>query len=81
MTEYDNTNRGVLFREEDKKNERGPDYTGTVNVNGEDFRLAGWIKTSQRSGQKFLSLAVSEPQNGGAAPTPSAGVAVDDVPF
>ena len=76
MTEYDNTNRGVLFREQEKKSDNHPDYTGTVNVNGEEFRLAGWIKQSQ-AGNKFLSLAVSEPREAVAASASSD----DPIPF
>jgi hypothetical protein len=32
-------------------------------VNGVPYRLAGWIKTSKKTGKKFLSLAI-EPKNG-----------------
>lgn len=60
---YDNTNKGVLFRETEKQKENSPDYTGRITVedaNGElkEFRLAGWIKESQ-TGKKFLSLAAT----------------------
>ncbi len=55
---FDNSNRGALFKEEKKKAETDPDYSGTVNVNGADFWLKGWIKTATKSGKKFLSLSV-----------------------
>lgn len=58
---YDNVNRGVLFRDEKRTNERAPEYTGTINVAGKDFRLSAWVKES-KAGKKFLSLAVSIPQ-------------------
>lgn len=57
MAEYDNTNRGVLFRETEKKNERGPDYTGKMNVGGTEYRLSAWIKEG-KSGNKFMSLSI-----------------------
>jgi uncharacterized protein (DUF736 family) len=56
---FDNTNRGVLFSRKDKKNEKQPDYDGNINVNGKDYALAGWKKTSQK-GATFLSLKISE---------------------
>ena len=56
-------NSGVLFKEEQKKNEKGPDYRGSININGTEFRLAGWIKESQNSGKKFLSLSVDKDRN------------------
>ena len=57
--QYDDTNRGVLFKEQDKQSDKHPDYTGGINVNGTEYRLAGWIKEGKKG--KFLSLAVSSP--------------------
>lgn len=60
--EYDNTNKGVLFRDNEKgEGTKKPDYTGKLNVNGKDYRLAGWLRES-KTGGKFLSLAISEPK-------------------
>lgn len=53
--EYDNTNRGVLFKQEEKPKENAPDYKGTFNHKGEDFKLAGWLKMS-KAGKPYLSL-------------------------
>lgn len=57
---YDNTNRGVLFRDEKRKNERAPEYTGTINILGKEYRLSAWIKES-KTGKKFFSLSVTSP--------------------
>jgi hypothetical protein len=58
MTTYDNTNRGVLFSERDKKTKDDDrDYSGTLNVEGREFWLSAWIRTSKK-GNKFLSLSV-----------------------
>jgi uncharacterized protein (DUF736 family) len=54
---YDNTNRGVLFRETEKQSDKHPDYTGKLNVGGKDFYIAGWLKESKKK-TKFLSLQV-----------------------
>ena len=80
MTEYDNTNRGVLFKEFDKKSESHPDYTGRINVDGVEKRLAAWIKEGKAG--KFMSLSVSEfraPQTGGGETEPDD--LDDEVPF
>lgn len=58
---YDNTNRGVLFKNDKKGNEKAPDYTGTINFGGKEMSLAGWLKES-KSGTKFISLSISEPR-------------------
>ena len=55
---YDNTNRGVLFRNEDKKENRDPDYRGNINIDGKEFWLDAWINTAKKDGRKFMSLRV-----------------------
>lgn len=56
--EYSNLNRGVLFNNRDKKTEdKHPDYSGSINFNGVDCWLSGWIKES-KDGKKFFSLSV-----------------------
>ena len=60
MTEFDNTNRGVLFTNSYKQADNHPDYKGKINVDGTDKELAGW-KKKDKNGKVFLSLSVSEP--------------------
>ena len=58
MTEFSNVNRGVLFNNKDKKTQdTHPDYSGSINANGVDYWLSGWIKES-KDGKKFFSLSV-----------------------
>jgi len=59
--EYDNTNRGVLFRNDKKESEKHPDFTGSIDVDGVDHYLSGWIKQSKQ-GKKFFSLSVKPKQ-------------------
>lgn len=80
--EYDNTNTGVLFRNDKKETDKQPDHTGTINVEGKEYRLAAWVREA-KSGKKFFSLKISEPQARDEAPKPAPAQADfdDDIPF
>jgi len=54
---YDNTNRGRLFKNERKTEERQPDFTGDINIAGVDHFLSAWKKTS-KSGKNYLSISI-----------------------
>lgn len=83
MTQYDNSNSGVLFKN-DKQNERQPDYRGSwTDANGNEYWLSAWIKKSQK-GESFMSLSATakEPSQAPApAPAPAAMEFDNDVPF
>lgn len=42
--QYDNTNRGVLWRQKDKRNPKGPDWKGEINIDGTVYKIVGWGK-------------------------------------
>ena len=56
MPEFDNRNRGVLFRDDRKTKESDRDFSGTIDIEGTEFWLSAWIKTSKK-GTKFMSLS------------------------
>jgi uncharacterized protein (DUF736 family) len=58
MSNYDNKNSGVLFKNDKKGNEKAPDYKGKVNIEGKDKDIAGWIREG-KSG-KFISIKISD---------------------
>lgn len=45
--EYDNTNRGVLFANYGKDGD-GPDYSGKINIEGQDQNLYGYVESDSR---------------------------------
>ena len=80
--EYDNTNTGVLFRNETANEENKQPYmTGKLNVEGKELQIAGWMKES-KAGKKFLSLKVQEPRTQDVkAANNSSTSTTDDIPF
>jgi hypothetical protein len=52
---FDNSNAGVLFKNENKQSEKHSDYRGEVNAAGLDYWLDGWVRTSKK-GTKFISF-------------------------
>lgn len=77
MSEYDNTNRGALFKNDRKEKETQPDYKGSLNVGGMDYWVSAWISTS-KAGAKYMSLAVN-PKEEQQAPAKAAAPADDDL--
>ena len=42
MSEYDNTNRGSIWKNDDKQSDKHPDFKGSLNVNGVDYWVSAW---------------------------------------
>jgi len=83
MSDYDDTNRGAIFKN-DKTADNQPDYTGKINVDGVEKRIALWIRESAK-GTKYMSIAISDPQPAQSQPQGqpvTLAQAVDDaIPF
>lgn len=58
--QYDDTNRGALFKNDRKQEERHADYNGTLNVDGVEYYLNAWVRDGKRG--KFFSLSVKPKQ-------------------
>lgn len=56
--QYDNTNSGVLFRNEKKQSEKHPDLNGSINSDGRDYWLSAWVNES-KDGKKYFKLSLT----------------------
>jgi hypothetical protein len=77
MPKYDNS--GALFKTTDKKDEKFPDYGGSITVNGVEYWINGWIKDG-KSG-KFMSLSVKPKEQKDAPKSGKSQPVGDDIPF
>ena len=66
MSQYDDTNRGALFKNDRKESDKHPDYKGPLNINGTDGWIAAWLKTD-KNGKKYMSLSWEPKQQSHAA--------------
>jgi hypothetical protein len=67
------------------KTEKWPEYDGHVIVDGRKFYLSVWVRTAEKTGKKFFSLALkpAEEKIGAAARALAAGSGTPDgdIPF
>jgi hypothetical protein len=91
MTQYDNTNTGVAFKNDRKTEDWQPEYRGSLNVEGVEY----WLDLKIRDGKngKFFSVKLKRkdrPAGGKALPNiPNVPTSIprpmddnlDDIPF
>jgi uncharacterized protein (DUF736 family) len=55
---YTNVGKGFLMKVDQKRSERGPDYSGKLELDdGQEIQVSGWVEES-KSGKKYLSLSL-----------------------
>lgn len=84
MTQYDNTNRGILSRNDRKTADTHPDFTGSLNVNGVEMWMDGYTQKTKDGSRSFLSIKVKPKDAPKAAPArqqASGPNDADDFPF
>lgn len=94
---YDNTNSGIMYRNENRKTDKHPEFTGSINVDGTDYWLSGWVNEGKQGGKlegkKYFSIKLNPkeqraPASGGGGggsyqsrPTGFSDDYSDDIPF
>jgi single-stranded DNA-binding protein len=67
MSQYDNTNKGIISKNTRKELDTHPDIKGQINIEGTEYWLDGWQKQRTDGSGSFYSLSV-KPKNAPAAP-------------
>lgn len=69
--QYDNTNRGALWKNtEMRPDKKDPHFQGTININGAEFVLSGWKPDPDKIGPKTPALTLSVREKKPAQPQP-----------
>jgi hypothetical protein len=80
---YDNTNSGMLARNDKKETEKHPDFKGSINVDGVDYWLSAWVKEGKpggkMEGKKYFSLSVTQKDAPISAPVPQKAASFDQL--
>src|ERR1017187_9216651 len=58
MADYDNTNRGAIWKNEKKTKDTDPDLTGSQNVEGREYWVSAW-KRKEGASPKAPALSWS----------------------
>jgi hypothetical protein len=79
MAEVKNQNTIAIFKNADKKSEKSPDYSGSLEINGVKYRTALWLKQS-KSGTAFLGglVELAEEKQAPTAAKPAYQPVVND---
>lgn len=78
--EYDNSLRGVLFKNDRKEKETHPDYKGNAEVGGVEYWLSAWIKTPNAGGNKFMSISFQRKDEQQPATLPAPAIPLPTAP-
>lgn len=80
MPQYDNTNRGALFKNlKQRPGKKDAEYQGSLNVDGVEYWISGWLKDGSKG--KFFSLSVKPKESRGNSPPPKSRQDDDEAPF
>ena len=76
--DYDNTNRGSIWKNDNRETERHPHFTGVANVAGKEFYVSAW-RRDKDANPKAPALTFSfKPKDGVVEPTSEFKVAEED---
>ena len=67
---FENTNRGTISKNTKKTQDTHPDIKGSINVDGLDYWISGWLKKNNQDGSSFYSLSV-QPKEATREPQPT----------
>jgi hypothetical protein len=65
---YDNTNSGMMAWNENRKTDKHPEFSGSINVEGTDYWLSAWVNEGKpggkMEGKKYFSIKINRKDGG-----------------
>ena len=86
MSNYDNNNRGSIWKNKDRQKETQPQFKGSAEVNGVEYWVAGWLRKADANPMApamSFRFEAKEQQTAKSQPTqaPVNNGFDDDIPF
>ncbi len=85
MSDYDNTNRGSIWKNDKQETERHPDFTGSLDVEGVEYWVSAWKRkpdANPKAPALSFSIRAKEQQPAAPAAAPVQDNGFDDsIPF
>lgn len=81
---YDNTNRGAIWRNNERTKETHPHYQGSINIDGKEYWLNAWKKeadASEKSPVLKFTVRPKEPVHQAGIDQAHKALAPDSKPF
>jgi hypothetical protein len=79
MANYDNTNTGAIWGNKDRKTDKHPTHTGSLNVEGVEYWVSAWVGDKSKN-QPSLSIKINKKEPKAPA-AQSQNLDIDSVPF
>tara|TARA_R100000742_G_C4279636_1_gene104878 strand:- start:7142 stop:7381 length:240 start_codon:yes stop_codon:yes gene_type:complete len=79
MSDYDNTNRGAIWKNDKKETEKHPDFKGELNVDGVLYWVSAWKRSpGAKDNAPALNFNITKKD---AVPASSEQSSTEDIPF
>jgi len=86
--QYDNQNRGAIWKNENRQSDKHPHFSGSINIDGKDYWLSGWKRADDASDRAPLVSFSVRPKDDNpsqsyqqSAPQKAQDDFEDDIPF
>lgn len=76
--EYDNNNRGSIWKNDKKETDKHPDFTGSLNVDGVEYWVSAWKRKPDQS-DKAPALSFSIKAKEDAPSKPASKQPIDEI--